>query len=91
MAIDLMSEEMTKELGSETEVRPILGSELRAVDGHRAIALILLIRGPSVWITKEKRLPHPLFLFRNSLIMAMLIVAGVWPFSDCKIVRWYGD
>ncbi|MEZ9999936.1 two-component system sensor histidine kinase EnvZ [Vibrio lentus] len=76
MAIDLMSEEMTKELGSETEVRLILGKESYVLWMDIAQLPNSLIRIPLSELQEEDFAP----LFRNSLIMAMLIVAGGWLF-----------
>lgn len=76
MAIDLMSEEMSEELGSQTEVRLLLGSDsyilwmqIEALPGS-------LIRIPLSELQEEDFAP----LFRNSLIAALLIIAGGWLF-----------
>jgi two-component system osmolarity sensor histidine kinase EnvZ len=76
MTIDLMSEEMTDELGSNTEVRLILGEEsyilwmdIDALPGS-------LIRIPLSELQEEDFAP----LFRNSLIMTLLIIVGGWLF-----------
>lgn len=76
MPIELMSEEMSQELGSATEVRLLLGSEsyilwmkIEAMPGS-------LIRIPLSELQEEDFAP----LFRNSLIVALLIVAGGWLF-----------
>ncbi|WP_286295349.1 two-component system sensor histidine kinase EnvZ [Vibrio apostichopi] len=76
MAIDLMSEEMTKELGSETEVRLILGKESYVLWMDIDQLPNSLIRIPLSELQEEDFAP----LFRNSLIMALLIVAGGWLF-----------
>ncbi len=76
VSIDLMSEEMTKELGSETEVRLILGKESYVLWMDIAQLPNSLIRIPLSELQEEDFAP----LFRNSLIMAMLIVAGGWLF-----------
>ncbi|MDK9737787.1 two-component system sensor histidine kinase EnvZ [Vibrio sp. D404a] len=76
VAIDLMSEEMTKELGSETEVRLILGSESYVLWMDIAQLPNSLIRIPLSELQEEDFAP----LFRNSLIMALLIIAGGWLF-----------
>ena len=76
VAIDLMSEEMTKELGSETEVRLILGKESYVLWMDIAQLPNSLIRIPLSELQEEDFAP----LFRNSLIMALLIVAGGWLF-----------
>jgi two-component system osmolarity sensor histidine kinase EnvZ len=76
MTIDLMSEEMSDELGSDTEVRLILGQEsyilwmdIDALPGS-------LIRIPLSELQEEDFAP----LFRNSLIMTLLIIVGGWLF-----------
>ncbi|MGL0820554.1 two-component system sensor histidine kinase EnvZ [Vibrio vulnificus] len=76
MSIDLMSEEMSEELGSQTEVRLLLGSDsyilwmkIDALPGS-------LIRIPLSELQEEDFAP----LFRNSLIAALLIIAGGWLF-----------
>ncbi|OEF95001.1 two-component system sensor histidine kinase EnvZ [Vibrio splendidus] len=74
--IDLMSEEMTKELGSETKVRLILGKESYVLWMDIAQLPNSLIRIPLSELQEEDFAP----LFRNSLIMALLIVAGGWLF-----------
>ncbi|WP_434762287.1 two-component system sensor histidine kinase EnvZ [Vibrio fortis] len=76
VAIDLMSEEMTKELGSETEVRLILGTESYVLWMDIAQLPNSLIRIPLSELQEEDFAP----LFRNSLIMALLIIAGGWLF-----------
>ena len=75
-SIDLMSEEMTKELGAETEVRLLLGKESYVLWMDIAKLPNSLIRIPLSELQEEDVMP----LFRNSLIMAMLIVAGGWLF-----------
>ncbi len=74
--IDLMSEEMSNELGSTTHVRMMLGSDsyilwmkIDAMPGS-------LLRIPLSELQEEDFAP----LFRNSLIMALLIIAGGWLF-----------
>ncbi|MFM2579341.1 two-component system sensor histidine kinase EnvZ [Vibrio fortis] len=76
VAIDLMSEEMTKELGSETEVRLILGAESYVLWMDIEQLPNSLIRIPLSELQEEDFAP----LFRNSLIMALLIIAGGWLF-----------
>ena len=76
VAIDLMSEEMTKELGSETEVRLILGADSYVLWMDIAQLPNSLIRIPLSELQEEDFAP----LFRNSLIMALLIIAGGWLF-----------
>ncbi|MDN3608552.1 two-component system sensor histidine kinase EnvZ [Vibrio ostreicida] len=74
--IDLMSDEMSKELGSPTEVRMILGEDsyvlwmqINALPGS-------LLRIPLSELQEEDFAP----LFRNSLVVACLIIAGGWLF-----------
>ncbi|MGF1752255.1 two-component system sensor histidine kinase EnvZ [Vibrio makurazakiensis] len=76
MSIDLMSEEMTKELGSNTEVRLILGAESYVLWMDIDALPNSLIRIPLSELQEEDFAP----LFRNSLIMALLIIAGGWLF-----------
>lgn len=76
ISIDLMSEEMTHELDSPTDVRMMLGKESyilwMKVDSFPGS----LIRIPLSELQKEDFSP----LFRNSLMMAILIVVGGWLF-----------
>ncbi|OEE36044.1 two-component system sensor histidine kinase EnvZ, partial [Vibrio anguillarum] len=76
ISIDLMSEEMSNELGSPTDVRMILGKESyilwMKVDSFPGS----LIRIPLSELQKEDFAP----LFHNSLVMALLIVLGGWLF-----------
>ncbi|MBW3697630.1 two-component system sensor histidine kinase EnvZ [Vibrio sp. T187] len=76
MSIDLMSEEMTKELGTQTEVRLILGSESYVLWMDIEDLPNSLIRIPLSELQEEDFAP----LFRNSLIMALVIIAGGWLF-----------
>ncbi|EGQ8164240.1 two-component system sensor histidine kinase EnvZ [Vibrio parahaemolyticus] len=76
MSIDLMSEEMTQELGSPTEVRLLLGSESYILWMHIEKLPNSIIRIPLSELQEEDFAP----LFRNSLIMALLIIAGGWLF-----------
>ncbi|GIA01827.1 osmolarity sensor protein EnvZ [Vibrio cholerae] len=76
ISLDLMSEEMSSELGSPTEVRMALGEEsyilwmkIDSLPGQ-------LLRIPLSELQKEDFAP----LFRNSIIMALLIVIGGWLF-----------
>ena len=75
VSIDLMSEEMTNELGSPTDVRMMLGSESYVL-WMKIDSLPGSLRIPHSELQEEDFTP----LFRNSLIMAMLIVAGGWLF-----------
>ncbi|MCF7482135.1 two-component system sensor histidine kinase EnvZ [Vibrio sp. J1-1] len=76
MSIELMSEEMTQELDSPTEVRLILGEESYILWMHIDKLPNSLIRIPLSELQEEDFAP----LFRNSLIMALLIIAGGWLF-----------
>ncbi|WP_027698008.1 two-component system sensor histidine kinase EnvZ [Vibrio litoralis] len=75
-AIDFLSEEMGAEVGSPTEVRLVLGAEsyvlwlqVDALPDH-------LIRIPLTELTEKDFAP----LFRNSLLIALLLIAGMWFF-----------
>ncbi|KLN65527.1 MULTISPECIES: two-component system sensor histidine kinase EnvZ [Vibrio] len=74
--IDLMSEEMTNELGSPTDVRMMLGEESYVLWMKIDSLPDSLLRIPLSELQEEDFTP----LFRNSLIMALLIVAGGWLF-----------
>ncbi|CAM3028823.1 two-component system sensor histidine kinase EnvZ [Vibrio mytili] len=76
MSIDLMSEEMTQELGSPTEVRLFLGDESYVLWMQIEKLPNSLIRIPLSELQEEDFAP----LFRNSLIMALLIIIGGWLF-----------
>ncbi|HIH0798817.1 TPA: two-component system sensor histidine kinase EnvZ [Vibrio cholerae] len=76
ISLDLMSEEMSSELGSPTEVRMALGEEsyilwmkIDSLPGQ-------LLRIPLSELQEEDFAP----LFRNSIIMVLLIVIGGWLF-----------
>ncbi|EGR5122531.1 two-component system sensor histidine kinase EnvZ [Vibrio cholerae] len=76
ISLDLMSEEMSGELGSPTEVRMALGEEsyilwmkIDSLPGQ-------LLRIPLSELQEDDFAP----LFRNSIIMALLIVIGGWLF-----------
>ncbi len=75
-SIDLMSEEMTAQLGSPTEVR--MGQE----DDNYVLWMKIeklpniLLRIPLSELQEEDFAP----LFRNSLIMAILVILGGWMF-----------
>lgn len=76
MRIDLMSEEMSKELGTQADVRMTLGSDsyilwmkIDALPGS-------ILRIPLSELHEDDFAP----LFRNSLLVALLIVVGVWLF-----------
>lgn len=76
LPIDLMSEEMTEELQSDTEVRLILGEESYILWMQIDALPNSLIRIPLSELQEEDFAP----LFRNSLIMALLVLAGGWLF-----------
>ncbi|UPQ88058.1 two-component system sensor histidine kinase EnvZ [Vibrio sinaloensis] len=76
MTIDLMSEEMSNELDSVTDVRMMLGKESYILWMKIDSLPGSLLRIPLSELQEEDFTP----LFRNSLIMAMLIVAGGWLF-----------
>lgn len=76
VTIDLMSEEMTNELGSPTDVRMMLGEQSYILWMKIDSLPGSLLRIPLSELQEEDFTP----LFRNSLIMAMLIVAGGWLF-----------
>ncbi|MEL7290521.1 MAG: two-component system sensor histidine kinase EnvZ [Pseudomonadota bacterium] len=76
MTIDLMSEEMSNELDSTTDVRMMLGKESYILWMKIDSLPGSLLRIPLSELQEEDFTP----LFRNSLIMAMLIVAGGWLF-----------
>lgn len=76
ISIDLMSEDMSSELGSPTEVRMMSGAEsyilwmkIEALPGQ-------LLRIPLSELREKDFAP----LFRNSIIMALMIVFGGWLF-----------
>ncbi|KOE77961.1 two-component system sensor histidine kinase EnvZ [Vibrio aestuarianus] len=76
LSIDLMSEEMTHELGSPTDVRMMLGKESYILWIKVESFPGSLIRIPLSELQKEDFSP----LFRNSLLMAIFIVVGGWLF-----------
>jgi len=76
VTIDLMSEEMSNELGSPTDVRMMLGSDSYILWMSIESLPDSLLRIPLSELQEEDFTP----LFRNSLIMALLIVAGGWLF-----------
>lgn len=76
VTIDLMSEDMTIELGSKTDVRMILGSESYILWVKTEALPGSLIRIPLSELQEGDFTP----LFRNSLFMALLIIAGGWLF-----------
>ncbi|UUM30515.1 two-component system sensor histidine kinase EnvZ [Vibrio japonicus] len=76
ITIDLMSEEMSKELGAATDVRMMLGSESYILWIQTDALPSSLLRIPLSELQEEDFTP----LFRNSLIMALLIIAGGWLF-----------
>ncbi|MDE1337305.1 two-component system sensor histidine kinase EnvZ [Vibrio aestuarianus] len=76
LSIDLMSEEMTHELDSPTDVRMMLGKESYILWMKVESFPGSLIRIPLSELQKDDFSP----LFRNSLMMAILIVVGGWLF-----------
>ncbi|WP_117235639.1 two-component system sensor histidine kinase EnvZ [Vibrio maerlii] len=76
MSVDLMSEEMTDELGIPTEVRLSLGVESYILWMQIDSIPDSVIRIPLSELQQEDFAP----LFHNSLIMALIIVAGGWLF-----------
>ncbi|MDF2153975.1 two-component system sensor histidine kinase EnvZ [Vibrio sp. CAU 1672] len=76
MSIDLMSEEMSQELGSPTEVRLLLGRESYILWMKIDQLPDSIIRIPLSELQEEDFAP----LFRNSLLMAVLIIIGGWLF-----------
>lgn len=76
VTIDLMSEEMSQELGSATDVRMMLGTDSYVLWMKIESLPGSLLRIPLSELQEEDFTP----LFRNSVIMALLIVAGCWLF-----------
>ncbi|NOH80871.1 two-component system sensor histidine kinase EnvZ [Vibrio sp. RE86] len=76
VTIDLMSEEMSHELGSPTDVRMMLGTDSYVLWMKIDSLPDSLLRIPLSELQEEDFTP----LFRNSLIMALLIIAGGWLF-----------
>ncbi|EOX4215857.1 two-component system sensor histidine kinase EnvZ [Vibrio cholerae] len=76
ISLDLMSEEMSSELGSPTEVRMALGEESYILWMKIDFLPGQLLRIPLSELQEEDFAP----LFRNSIIMALLIVIGGWLF-----------
>ncbi len=79
MPIDLMSEEMTKEFHSPTEVRMSQGENSYVLWMKSDMLPGFLMRIPLSELQEEDFAP----LFRNSIIMALLIIVGGWLF-----IRW---
>lgn len=76
MSIDFMTEEMTDELGVETEVRLETGEESYILWLKVASLPNNLIRVPLSELQREDFTPF----FRNNLLMAILIIIGGWLF-----------
>ncbi|WP_114785872.1 two-component system sensor histidine kinase EnvZ [Vibrio tetraodonis] len=76
MSIDLMSEEMSKELGTQTDVRMTLGADSYILWMKIDSLPGSVLRIPLSELHEEDFAP----LFRNSLLVALLIVAGGWLF-----------
>jgi len=79
LSIELMSEEMSQELGSSTDVRMMLGKESYILWMKTDALPGQLLRIPLSALREEDFTP----LFRNSIIMALLIILGGWLF-----IRW---
>ncbi|CAM3724201.1 two-component system sensor histidine kinase EnvZ [Vibrio aquimaris] len=76
MTIDLMSEDMSKELGTGTDVRMTLGEDSYTLWMKIDSLPGSILRIPLSELHEEDFAP----LFRNSLLVALLIVAGGWLF-----------
>ncbi|WP_295900024.1 two-component system sensor histidine kinase EnvZ [uncultured Vibrio sp.] len=76
MSIDLMSEDMTHELDTPTEVRMILASDSYVLWMQIDSLPNSLIRIPLSELQENDFTP----LFYNSLIVALLVIAGGWLF-----------
>lgn len=74
--IDLMSEEMTEELGSVTEVRMGVGEESYILWMKIELLPGKILRIPLSELREDDFAP----LFRNSIVMAILILVGGWLF-----------
>ncbi|WP_456296439.1 two-component system sensor histidine kinase EnvZ [Vibrio sp. AK197] len=79
MKIDLMSEEMSKEFASPTEVRMSQGENSYILWMKTDMLPGFIMRVPLSELQEEDFAP----LFRNSIIMALLIIVGGWLF-----IRW---
>jgi two-component system osmolarity sensor histidine kinase EnvZ len=75
-SIDLMSEQMTRELQTSTDVRLYLGQESYVLWLKMEAVPHSLIRIPLSELQEEDFAP----LFSNSLLMSMLIIFGGWLF-----------
>lgn len=76
VSIDLMSEDMSAELGSATDVRMMLGEESYVLWMKTEALPGQLLRIPLSALQEEDFAP----LFRNSIIMALMIIFGGWLF-----------
>lgn len=76
ISIDLMSEKMTQELGSQADVRMGLGEESYILWMKIDQLPEQILRIPLTELRQEDFSP----LFRNSIFVAILIVAGGWLF-----------
>jgi two-component system osmolarity sensor histidine kinase EnvZ len=74
--IELMSHEMSHELGTETDVRLMLGKESYVIWMRIEGLPDALIRIPLSELHEEDFAP----LFRNSILMALFIIVGGWLF-----------
>ncbi|HBV76697.1 MULTISPECIES: two-component system sensor histidine kinase EnvZ [Vibrio] len=75
-AIDFLSEEMSEQVGSPTQVRLILGDESYVLWLKIDAMPNRLIRIPLTELKEKDFAP----LFRNSLLIALLLIAGMWFF-----------
>lgn len=75
-AIDFLSEEMGKQVGSPTEVRLILGRNSYVLWLKIEALPHRLIRIPLTELSEKDFAP----LFRNSLLITLLLIAGMWFF-----------
>lgn len=76
MHIEVMSEEMTQALNTPTEVHLGLGEDSYILWMKADVLPNTLIRVPLSELQEEDFIP----LFRNSLLVSLLILAGVWLF-----------
>ena len=76
ISIDLMSEQMSRELETPTDVRLYLGKESYVLWLKMEAVPHSLIRVPLSELQKEDFTP----LFRNSLLMSLFIIFGGWLF-----------
>lgn len=75
-AIDFLSEEMTEQVGTPTEVRLVLGKDSYVLWLKIDAMPDRLIRIPLSELKESDFAP----LFRNSLLIALILIAGMWFF-----------